>query len=92
MAIAKVTIEDLMQMVNTLRQSADDILATKVQMDNELRSFLWNDPIGLSFISRYEEDFKPLKEKLIPNIESYIHYINELRLIILGYDGDNIAF
>ena len=49
MALAKVTIEALTQMANTLRQSADVILATKEQMDSELRSFPWEDPIGLSF-------------------------------------------
>ena len=38
MALAKVTIEALTQMANTLRQSADDILLTKEQMDRELYS------------------------------------------------------
>ena len=85
MALAKVTIEALTQMANTLRQSADDILATKEQMDSELRSFPWEDPIGLSFINRYEEDFKPLKEKLIPNIESYLIYLENIGITIGEY-------
>lgn len=89
MALAKVTIEALTQMANTLRQSADDILATKEQMDNELHSFPWDDPIGLSFINRYEEDFKPLKEKLIPNIENYVQYLNEEGMIVSEYGGEN---
>ena len=89
MALAKVTIEALTQMTNTLRQSADDILATKEQMDSELYSIPWDDPIGLNFINRYEEDFKPLKEKLIPNIEQYLEYIRSLNVNLDAYSSDN---
>lgn len=88
MALAKATIEALTQMANTLRQSADDILATKEQMDDELRSIPWDDPIGLAFIGRYEEDFKPLKEKLIPNIEDYVQYMNKEGMIVSEYSGE----
>ena len=90
MALAKATIEALAQMAETLRQSADDILVTKEQMDSELRSFLWDDPIGMNFISRYEEDFKPLKEKLIPNIKSYITHIMGLEGVVESY-SESIA-
>ena len=89
MAVAKVTIEALTQMANTLRQSADDILLTKEQMDNELHSFPWEDPIGLSFINQYEEDFKPLKEKLIPDIEQYLQYMSQEELIVTEYNSEN---
>ncbi len=85
MAIAKVTIDALTQMANTLRQNADGILATKEQMDTELYSIPWDDPIGLNFINRYEEDFKPLKEKLIPNIESYLRYLENMGITIGEY-------
>ncbi len=89
MALAKVTIEALTQMANTLRQSADDILLTKEQMDTELYSIPWDDPIGLSFINRYEEDFKPLKENLIPNIEQYLEYIYSLSMDLDAYSSEN---
>lgn len=89
MALAKVTIEALTQMANTLRQSADVILSAKEQMDSELYSIPWDDPIGLNFISRYEEDFNPLKNKLIPNIESYIQYMQNEGMIVSEYSGKN---
>ena len=89
MALAKVTIEALTQMANILRQSAEDILVAKEQMDSELYSIPWDDPIGLNFISRYEEDFKPLKNKLIPNIESYIQYIQSEGVVVSEYSGEN---
>ena len=89
MALAKVTIEALSQMANILRQNADDILTTKEQMDSELYSIPWDDPIGRNFISRYEEDFKPLKNKLIPNIESYIQYMQNEGVIVSEYSGEN---
>lgn len=89
MSLAKVTIEALTQMANTLRQSADDILVTKEQMDSELYSIPWDDPIGLNFINRYEEDFKPLKETLIPNIEEYIQYMNQEGMIVSEYSGES---
>lgn len=91
MALAKVTIEALTQMANILRQSADDILATKEQMDNALHSFPWDDPIGRAFIIKYEEDFKPLKEKLIPNIEKYIQYMQNEGVIVAEYSGENLG-
>ena len=87
MALAKVTIEALTQMANILRQSAEDILLTKEQMDGELYSIPWNDPVGLNFIRMYEEDFKPLKEKLIPNIEDYVQYMNKEGMIVSEYGG-----
>ncbi|MBQ3355486.1 MAG: hypothetical protein IJG41_10125, partial [Bacteroidales bacterium] len=85
MALAKVTIEALTQMANTLRQSADDILLTKEQMDRELYSIPWDDPIGLNFINRYEEDFMPLKEKLIPDIKSYLNYLENIGITVGEY-------
>lgn len=91
MALAKVTIEALTQMANTLRQSADDILATKEQMDRELYSIPWDDPIGQAFLVQYEEDFKPLKEKLIPNMESYITHIMGLEGVVESYSESNAA-
>ena len=87
MALAKVTIEALTQMANLLRQSVDDILLTKEQMDSELYSIPWDDPIGLAFIGRYEEDFKPLKEKLIPAIEDYVQYMIKEGAIVSEYNG-----
>lgn len=91
MAQAKVTIESLTQMAEILRQSADDILGTKEQMDNELYNIPWDDPIGLTFISKYEEDFKPLKEKLIPNINNYIQYMKDEGVIVSEYSGESIG-
>lgn len=88
---AKVTIESLTQMAEILRQSADDILGTKEQMDNELYNIPWDDPIGLTFISKYEEDFKPLKEKLIPNINNYIQYMKDEGLVVSEYSGESIG-
>ncbi len=89
MALAKVTIEALTQMANALRQSAEDILLTKEQMDSELYSIPWDDPIGFNFIRRYEEDFMPLKNKLIPNIESYIQYMQSEGVVVSEYSGEN---
>lgn len=89
MAKAKVTIEALTQMANILRQSADDIMTTKEQMDNALHSFPWDDPIGRTFIIRYEDDFKPLKERLIPNIEDYIQYLIKEGAIVSEYSGES---
>lgn len=91
MAQAKVSIEALVRMAQTLRQGADDILSSKADMDTQLRSFVWDDPIGLSFAAKYEEDFKPLKEKFIPAIEDYLDYINNLGLEISEYEKLGIA-
>ncbi len=91
MAQAKVTIESLRQLAEILRQSAEDILGAKEQMDNELYNIPWDDPIGLTFITKYEEDFKPLKEKLIPNINSYIQYMKNECMVVSDYSGESIG-
>lgn len=89
MALSKVTIESLVQMANVLRQSADEILSSKSEMDGQLYSIPWDDPIGQAFSVRYEEDFKPLKEKLIPAIEQYLEYIRSLSVDLDAYASDN---
>ena len=78
MAITKVTLEALERLATVLRQSADEILMAKENMDGLLYRIVWDDPTGLYFRSKYEEDFKPLTDKLIPNIEEYIAHISNL--------------
>lgn len=89
MALAKATIESLVQMANVLRQSADEILSSKSEMDGQLVSFVWDDPVAVAFKGQYEEDFRPLKEKLIPNIEQYLEYIRSLSIELDAYSSDN---
>lgn len=88
MAISKVTIDALGQMANLLHQSAEDIISAKGEMDGQLRSFIWDDPTGYAFSAKYEEDFKPLMQKLIPNIENYLHYLQEQGMSISEYSGE----
>lgn len=85
MAQAKVSQEALVKMAETLRQSAEEIMSSKTEMDSQLRSFVWDDPVGQTFVAKYEEDFKPLMQKLIPNIESYLLYLQEQGMSIAEY-------
>lgn len=91
MAQAKVSVEAMVRMAQTLRQGAEDILSSKADMDTQLRSFVWDDPIGQSFASRYEEDFKPLTNKLIPAIDDYLAYIAGLEGDVADYNGVSAA-
>ena len=73
----KVTTEALIQMASKLRQSAEDIMALKSQMDQALNGFLWEDPVGVRFKTvLYPEGFKPLQEILIPDIDELVNRIN----------------
>ena len=54
-------------------------------MDNELRSFIWDDPVGQAFIAKYYEDMKPIEAKLVPNLESYSTYLDQEAAIISEY-------
>ena len=85
MARSVATAESLMQFSSILKTNHDDILSVKAAMDNELRSFIWDDPIGQSFITRYFEDMKPIEAKLIPNLESYSTYLDQEAAIISEY-------
>lgn len=88
MAVSKVTLDALSQMANILRQSAEVIVSAKGEMDEQLRSFIWDDPVGQAFVVKYEEDFKPLMQKLIPNIESYLFFLQEQGMSISEYAGE----
>jgi len=89
MAKAKVTVEALTQFSNALRANHDDIIAVKNSMDNELHSFLWDDPVGRNFITRYGEDLKPIQGKLIPNLEAYCAYLDQEATLITEF-GSNL--
>jgi hypothetical protein len=47
-------------------------------MDETLQSFLWDDPVAHKFKADYEEQFQPLKEKLLPAMEKYEGYLKDL--------------
>lgn len=86
MARALATAETLSQFSNTLRANHDDILSVKAAMDNELRSFIWDDPVGQAFIAKYYEDMKPIEAKLVPNLESYSTYLDQEAAIISEFN------
>ena len=85
MARSVATAETLTQFSNTLRTNHDDILSVKMAMDNELRSFIWDDPVGQSFIAKYYDDLKPIEDKLVPNLEAYSQYLDQEAAIISQY-------
>lgn len=88
MAKAKVTVEALTQFSNALRANLDDIIAVKNSMDNELKSFIWDDPVGRNFIIRYGEDLQPIEGKLIPNLEAYCTYLDQEAALITEFGGN----
>lgn len=92
MAISKVTIDALSQMANFLRQSAEEIMSAKGEMDGQLRSFIWDDQTGYAFSVKYEEDFKPLTQKLIPAINNFVNYLINLGCDVADYGGVLGAF
>ena len=76
MAQAKANAETLLQFSNILRTNHDDILEVKQSMDGELKSFIWDDPVGQAFVARYYEDLKPIEAKLIPNLVAYCEFLD----------------
>ncbi|MDO5395668.1 MAG: hypothetical protein Q4F07_06865, partial [Bacteroidales bacterium] len=86
MSIAKATSEALAQLSNTLLRSAEEISSAKTEMDRLLNSIPWDDPVGINFRNSYDEDFRPLTEKLIPAIDDYVTYLENQNLIVLEYD------
>lgn len=89
MAKAKVTVENLIQLSSTLKNNHDEILAVKQSMDNELNSFIWEDPVGIAFRAKYYEDLKPIEGKLIPNLESYSAYLDQEANLVTEF-GSNL--
>ena len=86
----RVTDEALIRMASKLRQSAEDIMALKSQMDQALNGFLWEDPVGIRFKTvQYPEGFKPLQEILIPDIHELVNRINMIGQTTDMYSEDN---
>ncbi|MDO5396279.1 MAG: hypothetical protein Q4F07_10010 [Bacteroidales bacterium] len=85
MAISKADAEALVRFSALLKEKHDDILAVKAAMDNVLNSFVWADPVGQSFVTRYHEELKPIETKLVPNLESYSSYLDQEASIISEY-------
>lgn len=78
MAKAKATADVLVGFSNDLKAKHDDILSVKDSMDKQLGSFPWEDPVGLNFISTYQERMKPIEGKLLPNLVAYSQYLEQL--------------
>ena len=87
MAKAKATADVLVGFSNDLKGKHDDILNVKKSMDEQLGSFLWDDPVGRAFISDYQEKVKPIEGKLVPNLASYSQYLDQEAAIIRQYGG-----
>lgn len=85
MAKTKATAETLTMLSGTLNNDLENILSVKTAMDNELNSFLWDDPVGIAFRAKYYEDLKPIEEKLVPNLKSYSTYLDNEAAIINEY-------
>lgn len=79
MALAKVTIESLLSMRQTMKKAWSDIVDIKLEVDHYCYNFEWNDPVGRNFVARYEEGMAPVKEKLLPMLEQYADYLEKLR-------------
>lgn len=85
MALSKAQVDALVQLSSILKQDHELIGQVKASMDNELKSFVWNDPVGRAFIAKYYEDLKPIEGKLIPNLISYCQYLDKEAQIIGEY-------
>lgn len=85
MALSKAQAEALLQLSSTLKKDHELIEQVKASMDQELQSFIWDDPIGQSFRAKYLEDLKPIEAKLIPNLISYCQYLDKEAQIIGEY-------
>ena len=85
MSLSKVTYDSLILLAGKLKNCSDAILADKNQLDNQLGAFLWDDPVGIRFYNNYEEGFAPIENKLIPNINSFVRYIYNLKNQINEY-------
>lgn len=100
MALAKVTIESLLSMQQTMKKAWNDIVDIKLEVDYYCYCFEWDDPIGRYFIAKYEEGMAPIKEKLLPMLEQYADYLGKLTTKIEEFSetphmhitgGENIA-
>lgn len=77
MALSKAKAESLLQFSGILDQDRNNLLSAKAEMDRLLHSFIWDDPVGHSFINRYNMDLKPIEGRLVPNLEDYSAYLKK---------------
>lgn len=87
MAITKVLVDSLVLLRQTMKQAWDDIVDIKLEVDHYCYNFEWDDPVGRSFIAKYEEGMAPIKEKLLPMLEKYGEYLDGLTMNVDEYSG-----
>jgi hypothetical protein len=85
MAQTKVTADLLSSFAQTLRNESSRFNEIKNSMDNELNSFLWDDPIAAKFKAQYAEGLEPLKSKLLPAMDQYQQHLDKEANIIREY-------
>ena len=85
MANTKVNIEVLAQLAAVFLRIKEDIECTKEEMDRELCSFPWDDPVAIAFKESYYEKLKPVDNVLIPRIDGYIQYLDVQGGQLSGY-------
>ena len=90
MALTKVTVDALLSLRKTMKQACDNMVEIKQEVDSFCYGFEWDDPIGRSFILKYEEGMKPIKEKLLPMLEQYYGYLGELTGSVGEYNETNV--
>jgi hypothetical protein len=77
MAQTRVTADLLREFAQILRTENERFETIKLQMDEQLFGFLWNDPVALKFKANYEDRLQSLKTKLFPAMEKYQQYLDE---------------
>ncbi|MDR2026475.1 MAG: hypothetical protein LBQ01_02825 [Prevotellaceae bacterium] len=77
MAQTKVTADLLSSFAQTLRSESSRFNEIKNSMDNELNSFLWDDPVSAKFKAQYAEGLAPLKSKLLPAMDRYQEHLDK---------------
>lgn len=85
MALTKVNIEALLSLQQTLKKAWSNIVDIKLELDHYCYNFEWEDPVGRNFIDRYEAGMRPIKSKLIPELEQYMDYLSKLTINIDDY-------
>jgi hypothetical protein len=85
MAQVKVTAELLRGLAQTLRTESERFENIKSQMDEQLFSFMWEDPVAIKFKTDYEERLQSLKTKLLPAMDKYQVYLDEESNVIDSY-------
>lgn len=89
MPIAKNSTDALMSLRETMKRVINGLIDIKLRLDYLCYKIEpeWKDEVGQHFFSHYHQSMEIFKQRILPNFDKYIIYLNQLVEIVNDYNS-----